>query len=255
VSATPSVPLLTNTTAQRDAITNSLQTVVPGGGTPIVGATILAYSYLHTAALNGTIFGNQFVVLITDGAQSEMCSYAPRCTDAASCTSLLVNEEVPKAAGPGVGIRSFVVGVPGSEPARVVLSEIAQQGGTAADGCDPQMGNRHFDMTMTQDLGAALGGALAKIAGQAITCELDVPQPDAGALDMNLVNVVYTPGVGGDPLLVRQDAAKPCNSGANGWQYTDQNTKIRLCGKVCDTIKADDGAQVDVVLGCPSVLQ
>jgi hypothetical protein len=53
---------------------------------------------------------------------------------------------------PGSGIRTFVVGVPGSEPARTVLSSIAKQGGTAADGCDPQLGNCHFDMTMAKDL-------------------------------------------------------------------------------------------------------
>ncbi|HEY2732859.1 MAG TPA: vWA domain-containing protein, partial [Polyangiales bacterium] len=255
VNATPSVPLLNNSAAQRDAIAMSLHQVTPGGGTPLVGATILAYSYMHQAALQGAIVGNQFVVLITDGAQSEMCSDPPRCSDAASCTDLLVNTEVPKASGAGVEIRSFVVGVPGSEPSRVVLSEIAKQGGTAPDGCDPQQGNCHFDMTMSQDLGAALGSALAKIAGQAITCELDVPQPDSGTLDMALVNVVYTPGGNQQPVLVRQDSSKPCDNGANGWQYSDSNRKIRLCGNLCKTVRADVAARVDVVLGCPSILQ
>jgi hypothetical protein len=101
-----------------------------------------------------------------------------------------------------------------------------------------------------------LSAALAKIAGQAVSCELDVPKPDMGALDPSLVNVVYSPGGGGSPRLVRQDAGKPCESGANGWQYGDQlDSKIKLCGPVCSIVKADSGARVDVVLGCPSVLQ
>ena len=62
-------------------------------------------------------------MLITDGEQSEQCSYTPRCADAQSCYDLLVDQEVPKAACPGVGIRTFVIGAPGSEPARSVLSK------------------------------------------------------------------------------------------------------------------------------------
>ena len=253
VSSTPSVPLVVNTPAQQDAIARSIQSVKPGGGTPIVGATILAYALMHKSALAGQIFGNEFVVLITDGAQSEQCSYAPRCMDAASCTKLLVDEEVPKAAGRGVGIRTFVVGVPGSEPARTVLSQIAKQGGTAPSDCDPQRGNCHFDMTMVPDLGAALSGALAQIAGQAVSCELNVPKPDQGELDLSLVNVVYTPSGGREPVLVKKDDRKPCES-SNGWRYIDDNTKIQLCGAVCEGVRSDSGARVDVVLGCPVVV-
>jgi hypothetical protein len=47
---------------------------------------------MHQSALAGRIYGNEFVVLITDGAQNETCSYTPRCKDAAMCTSLLVSE-------------------------------------------------------------------------------------------------------------------------------------------------------------------
>jgi hypothetical protein len=255
VNSTPSVPILPNSRAQQDAIDKSMQSVEPGGGTPIVGATILAYAHMHQSALEGRIYGNEFVVLITDGAQSEACSYAARCQDAAMCTSLLVDEEVPKAAAPGVGIRTFVVGVPGSEPARTVLSQIAKQGGTALPGCDPQQGNCHFDMTMVTDLGAALSGALAKISGQAVSCELNVPKPDQGDLDPTLVNVVYAPGGAGDPVVVPQDTRAACDGGANGWRYSEDNSKIRLCGEICNTIRSDAGARVDVVLGCPSFLQ
>jgi hypothetical protein len=245
------VALLTNTATQQSAIATSLTSVVPGGGTPLVGAAILAYEHLHQSALAGRITGNEFAVLITDGAQSEMCNNPPRCADAASCVELLVNEEVPKAAGPGVGIRTFVIGVPGSEPSRVDLSRIAQNGGTAPEGCDVSSGNCHFDMTSVPDLAPALAEALSQITERAVSCEFDVPRPESGELDLDLVNVVYTPGDGSGPRLVYQDTRVACDSGANGWQLTAGDSRIRLCGEACTAIRADTGAKVDVVIGCP----
>jgi Mg-chelatase subunit ChlD len=255
VNATPSVVILPNSKAQQDTIDKSMMSITPGGGTPIVGATILAYKHMHELALAGKIFGNEFIVLITDGAQSTMCANPPTCADAASCVDLLLNQEVPKAASHGVGIRTFVIGVPGSEPARGVLSQIAKQGGTAKADCDPRQGNCHFDMTMVSDLGAALGQALTAISGQAIGCELDLPQPTSGMLDPKLVNVVYTPSDGSGPRVLPQDARAACNMGANGWQYAENNQKIKLCGPTCDIVRADASARVDVVLGCPVLLQ
>ncbi|HEX7477659.1 MAG TPA: VWA domain-containing protein [Polyangiales bacterium] len=254
VDSTPSVPMLPNTQAQQSTISASLTNIMPAGGTPLVGATVLAYKHMHEAALAGNITGNEFVVLITDGQQSDQCNDPGVCTTAKECTDFLVNQEVPKAAGAGVGIRTFAIGVPGSEPARTVLSQIAQKGGTGKAGCDPQKGNCHFDMTMEADLSKALATALTDIAGQANACELSVPQPAKGALDLSLVNVVYTPG-SGKAALLRQDAQKPCDTGADGWQYSTNNTKIRLCGAICDTVRGDTGGRVDVVLGCPIVVQ
>jgi hypothetical protein len=107
VNSQPSVPLARNDTAQQGAMEASLRSVKPGGGTPLVGATVLAYKHLHGLALAGSITGNEFVVLISDGEQSEECSYTPRCTDAQSCYTLLLDEDVPRAAAPGVGIRTL----------------------------------------------------------------------------------------------------------------------------------------------------
>jgi hypothetical protein len=251
VHRNPSVPLAENTATQQMAMENSLRSITPGGGTPLVGATILAYRHLHDLALAGSIAGNEFVVLLSDGEQSEQCSYEPRCADAASCYDLLLDEEVPKAAAPGVGIRTFVIGAPGSEPSREVLSTIASQGGTGKEGCDPAQGDCHFDMTTETDFGMALSEALTSIIGQAITCELEIPAPSDGEeLDLGLVNVVRTPS-GDSPVLLRQDNRAACDGGADGWQYSEDNSKIRLCGPTCDAVMADDGGRVDVVLGCP----
>jgi Mg-chelatase subunit ChlD len=251
VSSTPSVALSLNTSGQQDVMRTSLQGMKPGGGTPLVGATILAYKHLHQLAVAGNITGNEFVVLLTDGEQSAQCSYATRCTDAQSCYDLLVNQEVPKAYAPGVGIRTFVIVAPGSEPARTVLSQIAKNGGTSPAGCDPMLGNCHFDMTRETDFGKALSTALRAIVGQALSCELPLPQSaDGGAIDPARVNVIYSPSKG-DAAVVQQDVHAGCDAGANGWQYSTAMDRIRLCGSICDTVKADQGGRVDVVLGCP----
>jgi hypothetical protein len=250
VHSSPIVPLAKLDEAQRSVITVSLSNVTPGGATPIVGATILAYKHLHERALAGAIHGKQFVVLLTDGQQSAACSDPDQCAGQQACTDLLVNTEVPKAAGPGVGIKTFVIGAPGSEPARSVLSQIAKNGGTAPSDCDVAKGNCHFDMTTQPNFDQALSDALSQIAGRALSCELPVPRPDGGQVDPLLVNVVYSPADGSEPSLILKDDRKACDSGADGWQYADNMAKIQLCGPSCDKVKKNPGARVDVVLGC-----
>lgn len=253
VRSSPNVPLLPRDEAQTAAIEASLSSVQPAGATPLVGATILAYQHLHQAALRGEIRGNQFVVLITDGQQSDACSDTDRCADQASCTVLLVDEEVPKASGKGVGIKTFVIGAPGSEPARSVLSRIAKSGGTAPVNCDVSAGACHFDMTTQPRFDEALQNALKTIAGQALSCELAMPQPGDLAVDLKRINIVYSPPDGTEPSIIPKDDRAACDAGANGWQYADGETKIRLCGPKCSLVRAHPGARVDVVLGCPVV--
>jgi len=250
VHPTPSVAVRPLDDAQLSAAQASLEGITPGGGTPIVGATVLAYQHLHDRALAGELVGNKFVVLLTDGEQSEQCVDQARCDSAAACTELLVSQEAPKARKPGVDIRTFVIGAPGSEPARTMLSELAVAGGTAPEGCDPAAGECHFDMTKKSDFAAALADALAAITGSAATCELPVPMGDE-APDLTRLNVVYSPGDGSDPLLLRQDTSHGCADGADGWQYGSDDTTIKLCGPICDTVRSDRGSRVDVVLGCP----
>jgi hypothetical protein len=251
VHSSPSVPLNVLDGAQRATVDASLSNIHPDGATPLVGATVLAYQHLHQQALMGAIDGKKYVVLLTDGEQSEPCSDDARCEGADSCTDLLVNEEVAKAAGPGVQIDTFVIGAPGSEPARQVLSQIARIGRTAPEGCDATAGDCHFDMTRGQAFDEALQDALQEIAGRsALTCELPMPVSEDGSLDPTRVNVVYSPSLGG-PLVILQDDRFPCNDGADGWQYSPDGTQIQLCGPICERVRRDRGARVDVVLGCP----
>jgi hypothetical protein len=253
VSATPTVLLRPLFEAQREEIAMSLMRIRPAGATPLVGATVLAYDHLHGLALDGSIVGNKFVVLLTDGAQSENCSDPNRCDGAEECTRLLVDEEVPRAAGAGVGIQTFVIGVPGSEPARKTLSEIAVAGGTAPDGCDVEAGECHFDMTREADFGDALLTALREISGRAIQCEFPLPF-DTDSVDPERINLVYAPSDGSGARLILYDDHQPCERSPSGWQYGQGGRTIRLCGADCSAARADANARVDVVLGCPIVV-
>jgi len=83
-----------------------------------------------------------------------------------------------------------------------------------------------------------------------LSCEFVVPPPkDGGTIDPSKVNVSYTPK-GGTSQEVLQDNNKPCAQGADGWQWDATKTKILLCGATCDKVKGDDGAKIDIVVGC-----
>lgn len=239
----PSVGVKLLVPAQIDALGANLDGAKAQGGTPIVGATILAYKHLHQQA---QVTGNKFVLLITDGA--ETC-------DADKIAQL--GAEIPKAMS--VNIRTFVIGAPGSEGARGMLSEMAFMGGTAQSpscqhgGLDAASGDCHFDMTTSKDFGADLAVALKRISGS-LTCSFDLPTSQTGPLDLTRVNVHYTKG-SGTGLDIPQDKSGPCQGGAQGWQYSSDNTKILLCGNICDEVRTDATARIDIVLGCTTVVK
>jgi hypothetical protein len=151
-----------------------------------------------------------------------------------------------------VNIRTFVIGVPGTESpeARRVLSKIAFNGGTAREGCNPEAGECHFDMSTSTDTFAAdLTSALEQIVGRVRSCQLPLP---AGTeeTDRDSVNVVYSSSLGMPPRVIPRDDA-PCDEGANGWQYAPDLKSVRLCGQACDEARDDPEGRIDVVLGCP----
>jgi hypothetical protein len=107
-------------------------------------------------------------------------------------------------------------------------------------------------MTQQSDFSASLVRALGAIAGQAVSCELPVPAAEHGKLDPSLVNVVYSSGDASSAHVVPQDMRTGCDS-AQGWQYNGDSTRIKLCGSICDDVRSNRKARVDVILGCPVV--
>ena len=119
VNQTPSYGVKLLDSGQTTAISTILDAETPGGSTPLAGATIDSYAYLVSQWKN--LPGNKFVVLLTDGFETCKPAEIPK----------LLTQDVPNATK--IGIRTFVIGVPGSEDGRALLSQIAYLGGTAKD--------------------------------------------------------------------------------------------------------------------------
>ncbi|MEZ4223600.1 MAG: hypothetical protein R3B13_21810 [Polyangiaceae bacterium] len=83
-----------------------------------------------------------------------------------------------------------------------------------------------------------------------LSCEYVPPPPPGGkTLDPAKVNVNFTPSAGNQEAIF-QDNNKPCDQGADGWQWDASKTKILLCGNTCDKVKADENGQIDIEFGC-----
>jgi hypothetical protein len=255
----PNVDMAELLDPQTNLLLLSLDQVTCKGDTPLVGTCMNAYQYLYTNAASFT--GNLFVVLLTDGAENCHEDFKP--------TFL---QKVKDAAS--IGIRTFVLGAPGSESGRSFLSQIAWNGGTASSkSCDhpendpnypADKGNCHIDMTVSgdggsaTDFGTALKDALAKVSGSALSCEMDVPEaPDGGGqVNPGEVNVLHTMEDGGTEWLKRDDTLACSDPNNVGWQYQDASqAKIIVCGSSCDRIKNDPKGSVSIILGCETILK
>lgn len=271
VNSQPRVDLNPMTNAQVQSLETVLDSTQPNGGTPVIGATILGYQHLHEEAGAGIDCpgdacpcsnppcgapGNRFLVLLTDGEES--------CVDEGNRMQeidRLLDMEAPKAVD--ANVRTFVIGAPGSGPARGFLSALAAKGGTGSQGCTHQrhsdQGDCHFDMTQTQDFASDLTAALNQIRGSAVGCEFPTPETlDEENTDQ--VNVQYTPGGSGSPMCIPRAPDQPCDGGANGWKFARtpdgeiDRSKIELCGQACEQVQGDSDARVDILVGCESVV-
>ena len=255
VDSTPSVGINPVSVPQRLAIAAALDGIAPRGGTPIVGAVILAYAHLHQEAKAP---GNRYVVLLTDGEES--CGFGGDDRDAADLARArrhLLEVEVQKARE--ANIRTFVIGAPGSEGARGFLSQLAFAGGTARKpDCvhgdpDAESGDCHHDLTTSSDFAQVLAQALGEIRGHALGCEFPTPNGRS-----RLINVQYGAEGGQAPVCLALDE-RPCNGGADGFQFakhpdgSDDLSKVVLCGAACERVQRTPGLTIDVILGCEAV--
>jgi hypothetical protein len=187
----------------------------------------------------GELAGDTFVVIVTDGYETCKSDELPK----------LLNEDVPKALN-AMGVRTFVIGAPGSDEGRALLSELAVAGGTAIDpscsfGPLQTDGNCHYDMTRSADFSTDLLRALSRINSEVMTCNVDIPS-SPGGVNLEQVNVMV------NGVSQRMIPEGTCNS-SDGWRYSDDLTAIQLCGEACRAAKKR-GSEVTVILGCPTAI-
>ncbi len=253
VNSEPAVAVSALDEAQLQAMDDVLSSVAPDGDTPIAGSAILSYAHLATALKQKRLKGNTFLVLLTDG--NETCKTTE--------LSKLLESDVP-AAREGFGIRTFVIGAPGSEPARALLSRIAYHGGTASSptcdhGSDPQTADCHLDMTRSLNFQADLGAVLDEIAtARALSCEFEVPRnPGGSGVDHAQVNVRFVDDQDPDGVTIgkHEGTEGSCDDKAGGWTYSDGRHKILVCGESCELLQRSKQGELHIVLGCPSVIR
>lgn len=227
----------------RVEIASALERFVPMGITPTHDAVANALSILRDTA--GT---SRYLVLATDGAATTCLGCDAACSFEAldrDNEALVARVSDARAAG----LSTFVIGVPGSQSYRTILSRMASAGGTAREGCS-DAGPRycHHDLTDAGlDFSTALRDALAAIGESVISCEYTIPSNPEGSFDPSLVNVRIETASG--TTDVPRDPSR-----TGGWDYDDAGTHIVLHGSACEAARAESTTRVEVLFGCPTIL-
>jgi hypothetical protein len=213
-----------------------------------------AYRYaLDEALVPARFAGQKFMLLITDGAPtvSGDCMTQSGTVEANGVDPQPIVDEIENAAV-NHGVRTFLIGVPGSEPNRQWMSLAAVIGGTAPSGCFVNGGPGgsdfcHMDMTTAPDFGDALRAGLNKVLGIVSPCTFSFAEPpDGQEIDPEKINVLLSEG-GEDTLIIRDDAGD-CGQ---GWQLT-ADKEILLCADTCAQVQANPEISVDLTFGCRS---
>jgi len=227
----------------RAQIGSALDGRTPEGGTPTHDAVSVALAQLQATSADD---GNRFLVLATDGNGTfcKGCDISCNVAALAADSDAMVAEV---AEAKSEGILTFVIGVPGSQNFREILSRLAEAGGTAISSSCSNTGPSycHYDMTTATDFGAALQAALAAIGGETLSCSYDIPKED-GSFDPTLVNVRITSD--GTTRNIKRDA-----SHADGWDYSPDGSQILLYGEACSSAQRTINGAVTILYGCPTV--
>jgi hypothetical protein len=143
-------------------------------------------------------------------------------------------------------IRTFVIGV---GPSLDALDDLAAAGGTG------EAFHIDYDPTAEQQFLDAMN----TIRGAALPCTYQIPPPPEGEVeDFTKVNVTYLMG-GNEPGEAIPKVAGPddCPADGLGWYYDDEAapTEIILCSSTCDLIGEDLMAELEIVLGCQTIVR
>ena len=190
---------------------NFAQQNSPTGGTPLG----LALAVADRALMNATLTGATNVIVLTDGE--------PGCT-----SESLVD---PPANWLMNGIKTYVVGLPGSESAVTTLDSIAMAGGT----------NEHLTPDEPRTLRHSLANIISETVVSALpscTIPLSAPVPDPAE-----VHVIITQAGN------QSDAPRDLGD-SGGWKVAKDGKSIELFGAFCDQGLAGAYDRISIELGC-----
>jgi len=235
-------------------IDQTIGSASPGGGTPIADALSQVYDYF-TAGLGSTLVGDRVVLLATDGAPN--CNASLTC-DSTTCIANIENSaqtqnicqydpsqclddaqaEAQVKRLFSQGIRSVVVGIPGTEYTQyqAVLNRLGAAGGLA----NPDPTYDYFPVSADAGI-AGLQSTLESITSKLIvSCKLQLTSipPEVG-----LLNVVV------DGQAIPQ-------SSSDGWGIDSSTVPptVVLKGSTCQRMETQGAQSVDITYGCPTVI-
>lgn len=222
------VPIDELDSGQRRRIWTSNVGVRPVGGTP----THLAYFNGVRRLSEAEGVGEKYLLLITDGAPTYAFDCSGNGRDPVDATPLI--DAIARAATNE--LRTFVVGLPGSENARAELSRMAAAGNTARPDCTHEEGAFcHFDLTDVRDFGAALRRVLATVTDTTLGCDFQLPMPPMGlVVDRGAIHV-FLDGNDRDPQSLVQDTTGDCSA---HWQLSNDGTSVHLCPSACERVRS-----------------
>jgi hypothetical protein len=249
------VPIEAGTTAA-PKIASALDDNAPpsAGSTPTAAALAHALEYF-TSGAGADLEGQRYVLLATDGGPNcnaagfpdgcaadqctvnidQVCPVTNCCSSAALGSECLDQSGAVAAveALRDAQVRTFVVGIPGTENYEPTLNALAVAGGAARAGTP-----KYYAVSATGGV-SGLTGVLTQITTGLITsCRLEL---DANPSSEFLVNVK----IDGEKVL----------KGPDGWDI-DKDTDpwtIVLLGDTCDRVGAEGAENVEITFGCPTV--
>jgi hypothetical protein len=226
---------------QEAALIAAIDERTPNNGTPMHPALEGALKWA-TDKVTADPSQRTVVVLVTDGAPFG-CQPHPGTENVNEDVAVLV--DMAAKAYAEHGIFTYVIGLQGSF--EWIVNDIAAAGGTGQAVL--------VNDSSTHD---ALLAALQGIKEQHVECEIEVPAsgPGGDPIDPGKVNVAYTAGGMGEPTALGQVADAGACGESGGWYYDNPSapSKILICGATCDSIQGDNGAKLDIVLGCETTI-
>lgn len=246
----PMAPMGDMSGAQRTAIFNSLMTVPLGQGTPTLDAYTYALENVVLAPAQQAFPGDPYILLITDGLPTLDlgCYNVNGSLDDSSVPSAPIVAKVADAMSRGV--KTFIIGSPGSEEGKSWLSAAARAGGTGTAGCsDNGPTYCHMDMTTAPDFSVALRNGLAQVMHTVSGCKYVVPTESTDGtqtVDPALISPIIQYSDGSSELATA-DSTGAC--AGEGYRLNSA-TELEFCPTTCARMQADGGAVIQFLFGC-----
>jgi hypothetical protein len=259
----PLVSITAGATDESADILDALNSTEPAGGTPTAKALNLALDYFTNGA-GAALEGEKYVLLATDGGPN--CSASVSSCVEADCT-LNVDNQCPivgqnccdgaaescldradavaaVTALASAGIKTFVVGMPGSEAYETTLDALADAGGFAS-------------ATSPKYFSVSGAGGVDALKQTFIDITIDLVKSCVVVLeenppDENKVNV----SIDGEDVYNVNDLETPLDGGVkSGWDFdkTENPWSIVIQGEACTDLETSGAQSLTVEFGCPRV--